>query len=49
MKAYGPHDLPLKNLDFRLLLSHIGDARAALGKYDGLLHGIVNPIVMLLR
>ncbi len=47
MKAYVPHDLPLKNLDFRLLLSHIGDARAALGKYDGLLHGIVNPIVML--
>lgn len=47
MEPYVPHDLPLKNLDFRLLLSHIGDARAALGKYDGLLHGIVNPIVML--
>lgn len=47
MKPYIPNDLPLKNLDFRLLLSHIGDARAALGKYDGFLHGIVNPMVML--
>jgi len=47
MKPYVPHELPLKNLDFRLILAHLGDARAALGKYDGLLHGIVDPIVML--
>ena len=47
MRPYVPRDLPMTTLDFRRLLPYIGDARAALGKYDGLLQGVINPIIML--
>ena len=47
MQPYVPQELPLKNLDYRCLVSLVGEANAHLGRYDGLLKGIVNPSVML--
>lgn len=47
MQPYTPDDLPLDNLDYRLLLPLVGQANAALARYDGLLQGIPNPAVML--
>ena len=49
MKPYMPDSLPLDNLDFKLLLPLVGKANATLARYDGLLQGIPNPEVMLLR
>lgn len=39
--------MPLQDLDYRRLLGLVGEANAALAKYDGLLQGIVNPGVLL--
>lgn len=47
MQPYVPDVLPLIELDFRLLLPLVGQANAALARYDGLLQGIPNPAVML--
>jgi Fic family protein len=47
MQIYAPNALPLANLDYRLLLPLVGQANAALARYDGLLQGIPNPAVML--
>jgi Fic family protein len=47
MLPYEPNTLPLKDLDFRRLLPLVGQANAALARYDGLLQGIPNPGVML--
>lgn len=47
MSPYSPNSLPLSNLDYRLLLPLVGQANAALARYDGLLQGIPNPAVML--
>ena len=47
MRPYTPDALPLVNLDYRLLLPLVGQANAALARYDGLLQGIPNPAVML--
>ncbi len=47
MKPYIPQPLPLDNLDYQLLLPLVGQAGAALARYDGLLLGIPNPEVML--
>jgi Fic family protein len=47
MKPYNPIDLPVKNLDYKHLFCFIGEARAHLARYDGLLQGIVNPDIML--
>lgn len=47
MQPYAPDDLPLQNLNFQLLLGLVGQANAALARYDGLLQGIPNPAVML--
>lgn len=47
MQAYQPDTLPLTDLDFKLLLPLVGQANAALARYDGLLQGIPNPAVML--
>ncbi len=47
MQPYTPHDLPLDELDYRQLLPLVGQANAALARYDGLLQGIPNPAVML--
>lgn len=47
MQPYVPDALPLTDLDYRLLLPLVGQANAALARYDGLLQGIPNPAVML--
>ncbi len=47
MNPYVPDALPLTELDFRRLLPLVGQANAALARYDGLLQGIPNPAVML--
>lgn len=47
MNPYTPDELPLTELDFRRLLPLVGQANAALARYDGLLQGIPNPSVML--
>ena len=47
MKPYVPNELPLTELDFRQLLPLVGQANAALARYDGLLQGIPNAAVML--
>lgn len=47
MKPYEPEKLPLENLDYQRLLPLVGQANAALARYDGLLQGIPNPEVML--
>ncbi len=47
MQPYVPNALPLTELDFRRLLPLVGQANAALARYDGLLQGIPNPAVML--
>lgn len=47
MNPYEPDALPLTDLDYRRLLPLVGQANAALARYDGLLQGIPNPAVML--
>lgn len=47
MKPYIPAELPIKNLDFKRLISAVGSANAELARYDGLLQGIINPAIML--
>ncbi len=47
MHPYVPNELPLTNLDYRQLLPLVGQANAALARYDGLLQSIPNPAVML--
>jgi Fic family protein len=46
-QPYTPDALPLNDLDHRLLLPAVGQANAALARYDGLLQSIPNPAVML--
>ncbi|MEX0618625.1 MAG: Fic/DOC family N-terminal domain-containing protein [Pseudohongiellaceae bacterium] len=47
MRPYVPEQLPITDLDFRQLLPLVGQANAALARYDGLVQGIPNPAVML--
>lgn len=47
MQPYVPDTLPVTELDFRRLMPLVGQANAALARYDGLLQGIPNPAVML--
>lgn len=47
MNPYVPDTLPLTELDYQRLLPLVGQANAALARYDGLLQGIPNPAVML--
>lgn len=47
MKPWTPDALPLANLDPAVLFSAAGKAIDALGRYDGLLRGMVNAEVML--
>lgn len=47
MTPYKPDKLPLMDLDYQRLLPLVGQANAALARYDGLLQGIPNPSVML--
>lgn len=47
MAPYEPQPLPLDNLDFRRLIAQVGEANAALARYDGLLQAMVNPDILL--
>jgi Fic family protein len=47
MKPYIANSLPLENLDYKRLFKLVGDANAALARYDGLLQGIINPEILL--
>lgn len=47
MKPSVPQRLPLEGLDWAALLPAIGEANRALARYDGLLHGVPNPTVLL--
>lgn len=47
MKPYIPNELPLQDLDYKMLFGLVGNANAELARYDGLLQGIPNPAVML--
>lgn len=47
MDPYEPQALPLADLDYRRLIAQVGEANAALARYDGLLQGMVNPEILL--
>ncbi len=47
MKPYIPQTLPVKSIDWSDHVSLIGRANAALARYDGMLQGVVNPVVLL--
>jgi Fic family protein len=47
MHPYIPEPLPPQKLDHSRLIGLVGQANAALARYDGLLQGLVNPEVML--
>jgi len=47
VQPYTPEALPIKTLDKAALFSAVGEANAALARYDGLLTAMVNPAVML--
>lgn len=47
MKPYIPEKLPLENLDYKSLISLVGEANAAIARYDGLLQAVVNPEILL--
>lgn len=47
MKPFTPDSLPLDRVDWAAHVSLIGQANAALARYDGMLQGVVNPAVLL--
>ena len=47
MKPYEPKQLPLDCIDWSAHVTLIGQANAALARYDGMLQSIVNPSVLL--
>jgi len=47
MKPYTPQTLPLDSIDWAAHVSLIGQANAALARYDGMLQSIINPEVLL--
>ena len=47
MKPFLPAILPLDNLDYKKLISKVGEANTALARYDGLLKALVNPEILL--
>jgi len=46
-KPFIPHDLPLKDLDWRALAPLIAKANAELARFDGLLQTMLNPEILL--
>ena len=47
MDPYIPNILPFNDIDYRRILPFVGGANAMIGRYDGLLQGVLNPAVML--
>lgn len=47
MKPHIPQFLPIKELNWVRFIKLIGQANAELARYDGILQGIINPVVLL--
>jgi Fic family protein len=47
VKPYEPMHLPLDCIDWSAHVTLVGQANVAIGRYDGMLHGIINPSVLL--
>jgi Fic family protein len=47
MPPYIPCDLPIKNIPWGELTKLVGHANRELASYDGLLHSLINPLVLL--
>ncbi|MCD4812116.1 Fic family protein [bacterium] len=47
MKPFVPHELPIKNLDWAMFVSLIGEANRELAKFDAALNSIPEPNVLL--
>ncbi|MEK6791746.1 MAG: Fic/DOC family N-terminal domain-containing protein [Deltaproteobacteria bacterium] len=47
MKPFIPQKLPLKEVDWELLIPLMGKANRAIANYDGVLNGVPNPEIML--
>lgn len=47
VKPYLPQKLPLESLQWDKFIQLIGEANSELGRYDGILQGIINPFVFL--
>lgn len=47
MNPYKPIELPLKNIDWQLLVDLMGKANRYVARYDGLLQSVLNPDVLL--
>jgi Fic family protein len=47
MKPYIPEELPPASLDYQGLIGLVGEASAALARYNGLLQAMVNPEILL--
>jgi Fic family protein len=47
MKPYIPENLPLQNLDWHHLIRLISEANRKLARYDGILHTMPNPVLLL--
>lgn len=47
IKPFVPYELPLKGLDWGVLVPLIAKANAELARYDGLLHTMLNPEILL--
>jgi len=47
MKPFVPHKLPLNHVDYGPFVGLVGQANAAIARYDGMLQSIVNPSVLL--
>ena len=47
VQPFRPRMLPIENLEWSLLVKSIGEANAAVARFDGLVNGIPNPAVFL--
>jgi Fic family protein len=47
MKSYTPDALPIICINYEAITKILGEANRALARYDGLLHGIPNPAILL--
>src|SRR3989442_11733565 len=47
VRTFVPKPLPRADLDWRALVPSIGRATLALARYDGILHGVPDPAVLL--
>ncbi len=46
-KPYKPAQIPINDLAWEQMIPHIGMAQAAVARFDGILHAMVNPELLL--